>query len=264
MIKYSDYKQNHVVLPGREKELENFLNSTYKGVNHKRKNSYSSNSEDALTWSCFDIISQLSDINKIIALDEILKHSFIENNNMNHVPFSFTAEKDIVIEVGKTYIGPNIKEETEVDAIIRTSKKIIFIEAKLYSSITLCDKDKRFDQIAKKIRVGLDYAISESSDFYFILLDIAPREKLFAFTNEKICKSNAMKHPTSKWKSAWWFNRYKNGWRGNLSPLKEALAGIDLRSGTIDSVSKNMGWLTWADLFKITMRGLINNFVMIG
>ena len=45
MIKYSDNKRNHVIIPGRENELKKFLNSSYKGINHKLKNSYSSNSE---------------------------------------------------------------------------------------------------------------------------------------------------------------------------------------------------------------------------
>ena len=178
-----------------------------------------------------------------------------------NIPFSFKTEKDIVIEVGKTYVGPNIKEETEVDAIIKTSSKIIFIEAKLYSSISLQDKDKQVDQIAKKIRVGLDYAISKEMDFFFILLDIAPRDKIYSFTEEKKSKENAESLPTKKWKTVWWFNRYKNGWGGSLSPLKDVLAGIELNSVTVERVSKNMGWLTWADLFKITMRGLMKNFV---
>ena len=61
---YKDHKLNHVIGVGRENALEEFLNGTYKNVNHKRKNSYSSNSEDAVTWSCFDMISQLPDLKK--------------------------------------------------------------------------------------------------------------------------------------------------------------------------------------------------------
>ena len=55
------------------------------------------------------------------------------------------------------------------------------------------------------------------------------------------------------------FNRYKNGSNGSLKPLKEALTGIDITNQSVESVSKNMGWLTWTDLFKITMRGIIKN-----
>ena len=68
-----------------------------------------------------------------------------------------------------------------------------------------------------------------------------------------------MKHPSKKWKSVWWFNRYKNGWNGSLKPLRLALTGIDTTNQSIENVSKNMGWLTWTDLFKITMRGIIKN-----
>lgn len=259
MIKYTDNKRNHVILPGRDAELNKFLNSTYKGINHKLNNSYSSNSEDALTWSCFDILSQLSDSEKKVALDEIIEHSYNDNSKSFRLPFSFESESDIEIEIGETYLGPNINEQTEVDAVIKTKSKLIFIEAKLYSSVILKDKAKPYDQIAKKIRVGLDYSISKKLDFYFIFLDIAPIDKLYSFTTEKICKENAMKYPTKKWKSAWWFKRYKNGWKGSLKPLQDILEGIEKNSFEVKVISKNMGWLTWSDLYKITMRGLIKN-----
>ncbi|HQQ12577.1 MAG TPA: hypothetical protein PK855_05410, partial [Bacteroidales bacterium] len=166
MIKYEDNKRNHVVIPGREKELDKFLKSTYKGVNHKIENSFSSNSEDAITWSCFDIISQLSLSKKVVALDEIIEHSF-SDDDMNPKLFSFSDEEDIKIEIGKTYKGKSISEETEVDASIITSNKVFFIEAKLYSSISLADKlnKKPYDQIAKKIRVGLDFSLNEKKEF---------------------------------------------------------------------------------------------------
>lgn len=258
MIKYDDYKRNHVIIPGREEVLEKFLNSSYKGINHKSRNSISSNSEDAITWSCFNIISQLSDLKKTKALDEIIEHSFCESD-MEKKSFSFASENEIKVEIGKIYKGNSIDEETELDASIETSKKVIFIEAKLYSSISLKSiKDKKpHDQIARKIRVGLDYAIKENKEFYFIFLDIAPRDKLYEFSNEKKSKENAEKLPAKKWKSVWWFNRYKNGWKGSLNPLEDVLKEISTDKSVIKSVSKNMGWLTWSDLFKITMRGMI-------
>ena len=256
MIKYEDYKRNHVIIPGREPILKQFINGNYKGIKHKSKNSISSNSEDALTWSCFDIISQLSESKKIIALDEIIEHSFCEKD-MEKKSFSFADEKEIQIEIGKVYKGHSIKEETELDTTIETSTKIIFIEAKLYSSISLKMEGKPYDQIAKKIRVGLDYALSQNKEFYFIFLDIAPRKKLYAFSDEKKSKKNAEKLPSKKWKSVWWFNRYKNGWKGSMKPLEKVLIDITTDKEIIKNVSKNMGWLTWTDLFKITMRGMI-------
>ena len=66
-----------------------------------------------------------------------------------------------------------------------------------------------------------------------------------------------MKPPTKKWKNVWWFNRYKNGWKNSLKPLENILVDIDQKFQSVENVSKNMGWLTWSDLFKITMRGMI-------
>lgn len=196
---YKDYKRNHVIIPGREKELEKFLNSTYKGQNHKLKNSKSSNSEDAITWSCFDIISQLPNFKKSIALDEIIEHSFC-GKDMTKKTFSFANENEIKIEIGKIYKRHTAKEQTELDVSIETDKKVIFFEAKLYSSISLANDPKKrpYNQIAKKIRVGLDYALKENKEFYFIFLDIAPRKEIYAFTTEKKSKNNATKLPTKK------------------------------------------------------------------
>ena len=170
MIKYKDNKRNHVIMPGRETELEKFLNSSYKGINHKLKNSYSSNSEDALTWSCFDVISQLPDLKKINALDEIIEHSFCGNDMNQKMPFSFTNEDEIEVEVGKTYKGHSTKEETELDASIETKEKIIFIEAKLYSSISLKDNSKPYDQIAKKNKSWIGLCPERKKGILFYLL----------------------------------------------------------------------------------------------
>ena len=51
---YRNPWDNHVIWPGRGPNLDAFLRQPFKGMSHKRKNAYSSNSEDALTWSCFD------------------------------------------------------------------------------------------------------------------------------------------------------------------------------------------------------------------
>ena len=73
---YKDYLRNHVVLPGREKELEKFLKKDYEGMHHKWKNRYSSNSEDALTWSCFELLSSLPLNKKIKVLNEIWEDAY--------------------------------------------------------------------------------------------------------------------------------------------------------------------------------------------
>lgn len=74
---YKDYKRNHVVLPGRENALEAFLRSDYKGMRHKWNNGFNSHSEDAITWSCFDLLSSFPHANKIKALDEIFENALI-------------------------------------------------------------------------------------------------------------------------------------------------------------------------------------------
>jgi len=260
---YENYLRNHVVYPGREKALETFLKQDYKGMRHKWKNRLNSHSEDALTWSCFEAISQLPFPKKIKALDEILEDSFNDGKSKFNCNFNFKdqhyKENEIVIFIGKKYSGISIKEDTkedtEVDASIEMPDKIIFFEAKLYSSISLADGEKKpHDQIARKLRVGLDYANREKKEFYFIFLDIAPRSVLLKFAKGK-SKKKALDHLKDKWKSAWWFNYYKVGRNNSLKPLKIALEGIDVPS--VESVADNMGWLTWGDLFKIVLRGTI-------
>ncbi len=71
-MKYKNYQRNHVILPGREEALESFLKQDYKGMQHKLRNAVSSNSEDALTWSCFDISAHYPTLDKATALDELL------------------------------------------------------------------------------------------------------------------------------------------------------------------------------------------------
>ena len=132
---YKEYQRNHVVIPGREKALESFLKQDYKGMQHKLKNAVSSNSEDALTWSCFDVLASIPSLDKAAALDEILEDSFHGDS-----PVSFRSRnlknKDIDIHVGKSYTGISTKESTEVDASIEAPGILVFIEAKLYSSVS--------------------------------------------------------------------------------------------------------------------------------
>ncbi len=82
-MKYSNYQRNHVIIKGREQALADFLNQDYKGMKHKVKNAVSSNSEDALTWSCFDILAHLPLNSKLTALDEIFEDSY-----HGHIPIT--------------------------------------------------------------------------------------------------------------------------------------------------------------------------------
>ena len=251
---YKNYQRNHVILPGREEALESFLKQDYKGMQHKWKNAFSSNSEDALTWSCFDVLANLPALDKVTALDEILEDSYEGNS-----PLSFKERglenKDIAIHVGKTYTGKSSRESTEVDASIEAPGILVFIEAKLYSSVSPATPEKPHDQIARKLRVGLDSAGSEK-EFYFLFLDIAPVKEM----NERREKAEAVGTPgggyKNKWRSAWFFKYYKEGRNNSLRPLADALSGID--HPPVEIVSSRMGWLTWADLFKCTLRAVLS------
>jgi hypothetical protein len=255
-MKYESYQRNHVIVPGRENALDAFIKQEYNGMQHKVQNAYSSNSEDALTWSCFDTLEHLNGLNKIKALDEMLVDSYEGDS-----PLSFQEKglnkNDIEILVGKKYDAPNIGESTEVDASIEAPGVLVFVEAKLYSAVSPASPpQKPHDQIARKLRIGLDTAAASSSEFYFIFLDIAPVEKM----NQRRSKAKVMeKSPggyNEKWRSAWLYSYYKKGRARSLKPLEDALNGVAEKS-LIPEIARNMGWLTWADLFKCTLRAAI-------
>ena len=254
---YEDYRRNHVILLGREKALEVFLKQDYKGMQHKLKNAVSSNSEDALTWSCFDVLANYPSLDKAGALDEILEDSFQGNS-----PLSFRKRgienKDIKIHVGRTYTGVSTKESTEVDASIEAPGILVFFEAKLYSSVSPASPpEKPHDQIARKLRVGLDSIRNDKREFFFVFLDIAPAEVMFLRKGKTTAVEGSGGSYKDKWRSAWLFTYYKNGRNNSLRPLTKALDGID--APPAETVAKNMGWLTWADLFKCTMRAALTN-----
>jgi hypothetical protein len=251
-MQYKDYLRNHVVLPGREKALEKFLKQTYEGMLHKKKNSFNSNSEDALTWSCFDILRNLPSNKMVGVLNEIWEDAYQAKIRS---PFSDLHDDEIKIEIGKQYTGSKTKNSTEVDASIELPGVLVFFEAKLYSAVSVKTPKHKHDQIARKLRIGLDNPLNEEYyDFYFIFLDIAPRDKLMCRKSKKEALAPA-KGFHDKWKSAWLFSYYKYGRNNSLKPLREILKDIPVKD--IKQVSTNMGWLTWADLFKDLLRGMI-------
>ncbi|MCI0406133.1 MAG: hypothetical protein L0Z48_00675 [candidate division Zixibacteria bacterium] len=247
---YKDYRDNFVIWPGREADIEQFVNQTYGGQRHKLRHTRSSNSEDALTWSCFDTLKCLPPAQKASALAKIWSLAFD-----NRQPPAELHEGQIFI--GKKYGEKG--EETEVDASIEGKGVLVFIEAKLYSPMSLADKANRkpHDQIARKLRIGAKQALSSGKEFFFILLDIAPVEILRtlrpgASLNDAKRKSRG--GFPSKWLTAYWFARYKSA-RGSASSLSEVFK--DIPSVDIGSVAKNMGWLTWADVYKVVLRAVI-------
>ena len=234
---HKTYLRNHAVYPDREKALHTFLNATLdrngKKEKHKLRHCFSSNSEDALTWSCFDVLRQQSHENIVQALNEIMEDAFEGKQD-----FSFEDEQNIEIHIGKNYFASTIKENTELDVSIETEDKLIFVEAKLYSKISLPDDNTPYDQIIRKLRVGLDVAKTENKEFYFIFLDIAPMDKILRYGKDKSI-------------SAEYFKQYKEC----SNTLAEKL--IDGTYDSLEKVAKNMGWLTWASLFKTVLRAVI-------
>jgi hypothetical protein len=120
---------------------------------------------------------------------------------------------------------------------------------------------KRHDQIARKLRVGALETKNRGTEFYFILLDLAPIEKLRGMrpgaSLEDARKAKASGFG-SKWLTAFWFARYKFGWKGSLAPLKNVLADSPAIEGAgAEQIAHNMGWLTWADVFKAVLRAVV-------
>ncbi len=266
---YNNYKRNHVICPDREERLKEFLEQRYEGMPpHKWKNGFNSHSEDALTWSCFDLLrtySRLKKISLLSVLDEIFEDAYDGKSKLLFRNGCY-QEDEIKIEIGKTYTGLSLNgktEKTEVDASIELPGKLIFFEAKLYSTVSMASlPDKPFDQIARKLRIGYESSLKDSREFYFIFLDIAPLEKLYRRKNKSVALASSNKGFEDKWKSAWLFKYYKEGRNNSLRPLQEKLEGINIPHGqTIKTVAKsiadNMGWLTWTDLFKTIIRGMI-------
>jgi hypothetical protein len=254
---YKDFLRNHVVLPGRESILKNFLKQDYEGMPHKWRNRLNSNSEDALTWSCFELLKSLPSSKKTKVLNEIWEDAYQAKIKS---PFSDLHGDEIQIQIGKQYTGSTAKgtpkeESTEVDASIELPGVLVFFEAKLYSVVSVKTPKHEHDQIARKLRIGLDNPLGDGyRDFYFIFLDIAPLDKLTCRKSKKEAFAPA-KGFHDKWKSAWFFSYYKYGRNNSLKPLKDALERIPVKD--IKQVAKNMGWLTWADLFKDLLRGII-------
>jgi hypothetical protein len=250
---YADFRDNHVIWPGRETALERFVRQTYNGMRHKWRPAHSSGSEDALAWSCFDTLLQLGSQSRQRALGELWQLAF----NGEIIPPSVATGK---IKIGEVY-DPG--ERTEVDVSIEGDGTLVFIEAKLYSSMSHADEDKGkpHDQIAKKLRVGALEARKRNAEFFFILLDLAPRDKM-----NQMCPKKSKVKPKeargsgfrAKWQTSWWFAYYKYGRNRSLSPLRTILA--DAAPGiSVEQVSANMGWLTWADVFKSVLRAVITD-----
>ena len=207
---YDDYRHNHVICPGRDSALKAFVEQKYGGLQHKLRNAHSSNSEDALTWSCFDALRHVGAPCRQMALAEIWELAF-------HDLAIPTGVGNGEIHIGKTY-GES-KERTEVDLSIEGPGVLVFFEAKL--------------PIASLSNLNQGVSLKE-----------AETAKASGFG--------------SKWLTSYWFTRYKHGCKGSLAPLEEVLA----RHPTIEGASGaqlagNMGWLTWADVFKPVLRAVL-------
>jgi hypothetical protein len=248
-IVYDDYRDNFVVFPGREAALKAFVNQSYAGQRHKLKATRSSNSEDALTWSCFDTLNCLALEYREAALSELWSLAYPD------LPLHAGFARGSIC-IGKTY--GRTKEKTEVDISIEGDGILVFVEAKLYSPMSLADDANRkpHDQIVRKLRVGIAEAERTQTDFHFLILDIAPKQILsnlnpgVSLADAKSAKRGGF---ASKWLTAYWFSRYKGG--SSVTPLREGLK--DVPGADVRTISRNMGWLVWSDVFKITLRAVM-------
>ncbi|MGR3913990.1 MAG: hypothetical protein OD918_05610 [Gammaproteobacteria bacterium] len=254
-MQYPDYRRNYAIAPGRERALDAFLRQEHNGAAHKWRHRGNSNSEDALTWSCFEALRALPWARKVAALDEMLEDAYQGECALSFARGGF-GEGDIEIFAGKRYVGGACGEETEVDASIEAPGKLIFIEAKLYSSVSMSSPlDPKHDQIARKLRVGLDAPLGDAREFYFIFLDIAPHDKLTrGKKSEAEVRAGKGAGFHDKWKSAWLFRHYQSGKTRAANPLARELEGVD--APPPQAVAANMGWLTWGDLFKVILRAV--------
>lgn len=133
-FKYTNPEDNHVIWPGREQALRDFIRQPYGHLQHKLRNAHSSNSEDALTWSCFDTLAHLSIAARQRALAEIWELAF----DHPQLPAGIASGK---IFIGKRYPeDTKEKEATEVDSSIEGDRVLAFVEAKLYSPMSAADK----------------------------------------------------------------------------------------------------------------------------
>jgi hypothetical protein len=252
---YAEYEDGHVICPGRASALKAFVRQAHGGLQHKLKNAHSSNSEDALTWSCFDALRYVDQRHRKVALTQVWELAFGDRA----IP---AGVENGEIEIGRVY--GTTKEGTEVDVSIEGPGVLVFFEAKLYSSMSQSDYPRKpHNQIARKLRVGAREAVRRGVDFYFIVLDLAPIDKLRNL-NPRAGLAAAQEAKTSgfgsKWLTAYWFVRYKYGWKGSLTPLRRILADAPAIDGiSATQLGRNMGWLTWADVFKAVLRAVLAN-----
>ena len=153
---YDDYRKNHVIGPGQDSKLEEFISQTYKGRRLKFRPAHSSHSEDALTWSCFDCLRQVRAELRERALDELWELAY------DGAPIPAGVRQGTIF-VGKQY-PHSTSPETEVDASIEGPGVLVFIEAKLYSTISQAEPPaKPYNQLERKLRVGARDALRNVS-----------------------------------------------------------------------------------------------------
>ncbi len=251
---FDDYRKNHVIWPGQDGKLEEFIQKTYKGRHLKSKFAHSSHSEDALTWSCFDCLQRVRTDLREKALAELWELAY------DGAPIPAGARKGEIF-IGKPYPNPT-HPETEVDASIEGPGVLVFIEAKLYSTISQAEPPAKLcNQLERKLRVGVRDALTSRREFFFIVLDLAPPRMLrelkpgASLTLARTARAHGF---TSKWLTAYWFERYKRARGGSTSPLRKLLDGDPAIAGADPArLARNLGWLTWADLFKIVLRAVV-------
>jgi len=249
------YLPTYMALEQVDEDIRQIANHAVNAVLTAVRDLYTAQDKNSFTFEEILIaVRQVDPSRRALALEELWELAYGDMA----APSGFEAA---TIHIGKCY-GKG-KETTEADLSFEGHGFLVLVEAKLYSPMSQADPDpdahKPHNQIARKLRIGLREAQEKSKDFYFILLDIAPPDCL-AQLSPRVKLERAGKKASGfggKWLTSYWYSRYKYGHRGSLKPLRELLSEEGLNTGQVAQVADRMGWLTWADVFKVVLRAVI-------
>lgn len=180
----------------------------------------SENSEDAITWNVFRTLMK-SPTSEWFS--SIFPFIYLTDEEYKNIQFAFWKEfpppSSRTVRVGNTH----------VDLTVETPEKLIFIEVKYKSEISISTTyDSERDQIIRNIDVGSSTAKERDKEFYFVLL----------ITKENVISINK-------------FNYYKN----KPERIEEKIGSYRDDIGDYREVADHMYILYWEEICK-TLREL--------
>jgi len=191
----------------------------------------SENSEDALTWHFFSpLLDMPSDVKQtsIASVTENALRRKIEYevcSALGNAELLFWHGKEVEPFFEPPESRPSKEGRTEVDlAILAYPEALVFVEAKNRSEVAMRTRhDENRDQIVRSIDVGTHFASTNGyARFYFILVTRAE-------ASQSICR----------------LNYYRN----NPENILEALHYRKDLAPRMSELAKNIGWISWDQLF---------------